>query len=136
MFGSSGLSWDGSRNVVTRFTKCGKDLNRHVKQIVFPKSFGDMLSRACFMNPHCGNWAAATLDKRALIGPYNYNDLSKVQPLELNHYVTKTYEEAKQKCARGRADCAQKRDLDAFFKEHDINEVENTAAKEFYESRA
>ena len=85
------------------------------------------------MNPHCGNWAAATLDKRALIGPYNYDGLDKAQPLELNHYVTKTYEEAKQKCARGRADCAQKRDLDAFFREHDLNEVENTAAKEFYE---
>ena len=46
--------------------------------------------------------------------------------------MTKTYEEAKQKCARGRADCAQKRDLDAFFREHDVNEIENTTAKELY----
>lgn len=103
-----------------------------MKQIVFPKSFRDNIDRAYFVSPHCGNWAAATLDKRTLIGPYNYNDLDKVQPLELNHYATKTYEEAKQKCDRGRADCAQKRDLDAFFREHDLNEVENMVARDFF----
>ena len=134
MFGSSGLSWDGSRDVVTRFTKCEAVLNRHVKQIVFPKSFGDMLSKACFINPHCGNWAAANLERNAVIGPFNMQNLNLVHALELNHYVTKTYDECKQKVARGRADDDKLRDLDAFFREHDVNEIENTAAKEFYEN--
>lgn len=92
-----------------------------------------MLQTACFVNPHFGNWAAVNLEHNAVIGPFNLENLDKVHCLELNHYVTKTYEEAKQKCDRGRADCAQKRDLDAFFREHDLNEVENTTAKEFYE---
>lgn len=34
LFGSSGLKYDGSNDVVTRFTKCGKNLNMHVKQVV------------------------------------------------------------------------------------------------------
>lgn len=132
LFGSSGLKFDGLRDVVTRFTKCGKSLNRHVKQIVFPKSFGEHITQAKFVNPHYGNWAAVNFDKNAVVGPFIYDNLDVIRPIELNHYVVKTYEEAKEKCARGRADCAQKRDLDAFFKEHDINEIENTTAKEFY----
>lgn len=85
------------------------------------------------MNPHFGNWAAVNLEHNAVIGPFNLDNLDKVHCLELNHYVVKTYEECKQKVARGRADAAQTRDLDAFFREHDINEIENTTAKDFYE---
>ena len=84
------------------------------------------------MNPHFGNWAAANLERNAVIGPFNMQNLNLVHALELNHYVTKTYDECKQKVARGRADAAQARDLDAFFREHDINEIENTTAKDFY----
>lgn len=34
LFGSSGMKYDGSHDVVTRFTKCEAVLNRHVKQLV------------------------------------------------------------------------------------------------------
>lgn len=46
--------------------------------------------------------------------------------------MTKTWEETLEKVARGRADCGMKRNAEEFFKEHDINEIDNTIAKEFY----
>ena len=55
-----------------------------------------------------------------------------MQPLELNHYVVKTWDECLAKCARGRADVACKRNAEEFFREHDKNDIENTIAKDFY----
>lgn len=136
LFGSSGLKFDGRRDVVTRFTKCGRDLNRHIKQFVNLKMIRDngILDRAFFVNPHFGNWSGVNLEGNSVIGPYNYQNLSLAHDIELNHYVTKTYDECKEKVARGRADALVMRNLDEFFKEHDMNEVEDTAAKDFYEN--
>lgn len=134
LFGSSGLSWDGSRNVVTRFTKCEAVLNRHVKQLVNLKMMREsgILSKASFINPHCGNWAAANFQKNGVIGPFNTQQLDQVQPLELNHYAIKTWDECLAKCARGRADFSVKRNAEEFFKEHDKNDIENDVAKNFF----
>ena len=135
LFGSSGLSWNGSHEVVTRFTKCESVLNRHVKQLVNLKMMRDngILSRVCFINPHCGNWAAVNFQKNAVIGPFNTQCLDQVQPLELNHYAIKTWDECLAKCARGRADFSVKRNAEEFFKEHDKNDIENDVAKKFFE---
>lgn len=134
LFGSSRLSWDGSHDVVTRFTKCESVLNRHIKQVVNLKMMREsgMLSKVCFINPHCGNWAAVNFQKNAVIGPFNTQGLDQVQPLELNHYAIKTWDECLAKCARGRADYSVKRNAEEFFKEHDKNDIDNTVAKDFY----
>ena len=134
LFGSSRLSWDGSHDVVTRFTKCEAVLNKHIKQVVNLKMMREngMLSKAHFVNPHYGNWAAVNLQKNAVIGPFNTQQLDQVQSLELNHYVVKTWDECLAKCARGRADAACKRNAEEFFREHDKNGIENTVAKDFY----
>lgn len=138
LFGSSRLSWDGSHDVVTRFTKCEAVLNKHIKQIVNFKLMREngMLSKANFINPHYGNWTAVNLQKNAVIGPFNTQCLDQVQPLELNHYVVKTWDECLAKCARGRADASCKRNAEEFFREHDKNDIENTVAKEFYEQKS
>ena len=138
LFGSSRLSWDGSRDVVTRFTKCEAVLNKHIKQIVNLKMMREngMLSKAYFINPHYGNWAAVNLQKNAVIGPFNTQQLDQVQPLELNHYAIKTWDECLAKCSRGRADISCKRNAEEFFREHDKNDIENTVAKEFYEQKS
>ena len=134
LFGSSRLSWDGSHDVVTRFTKCEAVLNKHIKQVVNLKMMREngMLSKAYFINPHYGNWAAVNLQKNAVIGPFNTQCLDQVQPLELNHYVVKTWDECLAKCSRGRADISCKRNAEEFFREHDKNDIENTVAKDFY----
>ena len=134
LFGSSRLSWDGSHNVVTRFTKCESVLNRHIKQVVNLKMMREkgLMSKVCFINQHCGNWAAANLQKNAVIGPFNTQHLDQVQPLELNHYVVKTWDECLVKCSRGRADASCKRNAEEFFREHDKNDIDNTVAKDFY----
>lgn len=134
LFGSSRLSWDGSHDVVTRFTKCEAVLNKHIKQVVNLKMMREngMLSKAHFVNPHYGNWAAVNLQKNAVIGPFNIQQLDQVQPLELNHYAVKTWDECLAKCSRGRADASCKRNAEEFFREHDKNDIENTVAKDFY----
>ena len=138
LFGSSRLSWDGSRDVVTRFTKCEAVLNKHIKQVVNLKMMREngMLSKSYFINPHYGNWEAANLQKNAVIGPFNTQCLDQVQPLELNHYVVKTWDECLAKCLRGRADVSCKRNAEEFFREHDKNDIDNTVAKEFYEQKS
>ena len=138
LFGSSRLSWDGSHDVVTRFTKCEAVLNKHIKQVVNLKMMREngMLSKAHFVNPHYGNWAAVNLQKNAVIGPFNTQQLDQVQPLELNHYAVKTWDECLAKCSRGRADASCKRNAEEFFREHDKNDIENTVAKEFYEQKS
>lgn len=137
LFGSSGLKYDGRSDVVTRFTKCSKNLNMHVKQLVNLKMMREngIMSKVCFTTPHCGNWAAANLQKNAVIGPFNTQHLDQVQPLELNHYAVKTWDECLAKCSRGRADASCKRNAEEFFREHDKNEVDNTVAKDFYLSK-
>lgn len=134
LFGSSGLSWDGSYDVVTRFTKSEAVLNKHIKQVVNLKMMREnrVLSKVQFTTPHCGNWAAANLQKNAVIGPFNIQQLDQVQPLELNHYVVKTWDECLAKCSRGRADASCKRNAEEFFREHDKNDIDNTTAKDFY----
>ena len=134
LFGSSRLSWDSSHDVVTRFTKCEAVLNKHIKQVVNLKMMREngMLSKAHFTNPHYGNWATVNLQKNAVIGPFNTQCLDQVQPLELNHYVVKTWDECLAKCSRGRADASCKRNAEEFFREHDKNDIENTTAKDFY----
>lgn len=131
MFGSSGLHYDGTEHsVLKRFTKCCKSLNRHVKQIVnlnmIPKS-------ALMLNPHFGNFMSFNQEGHRVIGPYNRENLDKVHDIELNHYCVKTPEECRMKVSRGRADMPAHRDNedDKFFKEFDLNEVENTAARDF-----
>ena len=134
LFGSSRLSWDSSHDVVTRFTKCEAVLNKHIKQVVNLKMMREngMLSKAYFVNPHYGNWAAVNLQKNAVIGPFNTQCLDQVQPLELNHYAVKTWDECLAKCARGRADASFKRNAEEFFREYDKNDIDNTTAKDFY----
>ena len=77
LFGSSGLKYDGRSDVVTRFTRCGSWLNRHVKQIVNLKMLREhgLMSKVCFTNPHCGNWAAANQERNAVRGPFNIHNL-------------------------------------------------------------
>ena len=134
LFGDSGLAFNGKRDVVTRFTKCEKTLNRHVKQIINLKFMRDhgFMDKIMMVNPHCGNWAACSLLRKSVIGPFNYDQLDKDNALELNHYAVKTWDECLEKCNRGRADYSVKRDAQQFFNEHNKNDIENSVAKDFY----
>jgi outer membrane receptor for ferric coprogen and ferric-rhodotorulic acid len=51
LFGDSGLKCvsDGNYSLVTRFTRCEKKLNPHVKQIL---NFNNVFNRYEFANPH------------------------------------------------------------------------------------
>ena len=55
-------------------------------------------------------------------------------PFELYHYAVKTREELHEKVMRGRADTVHDRrnEEEQYFKDHNVNEVELTAAKDFY----
>ena len=135
LFGSSGLKYDGKENsVLKRFTKCQATLNRHVKQLVNLKFMRDngMYGKALMTNPHHGNFASVNQECRLVRGPFNQDNLQAEHPLEINHFAVKTWDECLEKCARGRADYSVKRNAEEFFKEHDLNEVENTVARDFF----
>lgn len=137
LMGSNGLHRHScpTESVLKRFTRGDKSLNRHVKQFV---NLSWMKSHRfpfpTFINPHCTNCGSFDLEGRLFFGPFQLNDLDKQQELELYHYAVKTPEELHQKVMRGRADTTVTRvdEEEEYFKEHDKNDIELLAAKNFW----
>ena len=87
---------DKDFSVLTRFTKCEKVLNRHVKQLVnlsWFRSRGAALPQ--FMLTHHTNAASRGLLGEMVIGPWNYWKLEEPREIELAHYVTKSMAECR-----------------------------------------
>lgn len=127
LFGSNGHETYTPNPVVERFTKRQKGVHPLTKWIVRINHL-DMMT-----TPHCG---------KLLYGKaYDTNGVEVVESLHpegtedvaaIYHYFTKSKQEFYQKCERGRADLPEKRDFHTQFEIHDRNEVEDTAALDFY----
>lgn len=137
LMGDSGMHYDGTENsVLKRFTHGSKTLNKHVKQLVNFKLFRELsLQMPLFINPHCTDHMSCTPTGQNFSGPFNERGLDEVMPFELYHYAVKTREELHEKVMRGRADSVHDRrnEEEQYFKDHNINEVTLTAAKDFFE---
>lgn len=138
LYGSSGLEGvvDGDFSVMGRFRRCGRSLNRHVKQILnlaLLRERGMGTDQLVFRNPHCldlrrgGHLAARTPDGREQRGYFDDTDLDRPRELELAHYATKSREECR--IRRSFKDVStgvpRKEGWEAFFAEHDVNEVDD-----------
>lgn len=117
LFGSSGKHFDGDYNVLSRFTRCQKGFNIHVKSILNLqklKSFKDD-KRIFFRNPHFATLSSIaslhqySVNKREIFGAYdkNANFALTNDDAWLAHFFCKTPEEWKLKQERGRADVAE-----------------------------
>lgn len=137
LFGNNNAHFNGSYSLVNRFTACQKQLNKHVKLILNLKKIYS-LSDISFDTPHALAEAKTkdiiiNTDKTSFIhGPFN-EVVSNDPQVYLNHYYCKTEEEyfdIKQARAKEYQNYGG---IDA-FNEHNVNEITDTTAKNFYNS--
>ncbi len=132
-FGSSGHTEYSNESITSRFTRCGKEGNEHIKSLF--KRDAVYMFRTCHdIIPNYGHVKAT--NGHIINGPLNSNiDLSVIQ---LNHYKCKTLSEFQEIRKRRRADLPTRRtpdeDVEEDFKKYDMNDDEDLTAKLFYES--
>jgi hypothetical protein len=135
-FGSSGHKTYSNEPITSRFTKCEKKGNFHIKTIC------DIKASEGFMNPHCvllNKGYTKSTNGDIVIGPFNHNPCFDV--VQINHYKCKTLDEYKIIRIRGRADFTKAKQIpydlkqiEEDYKQYDLNEIEDLTAKEFYEN--
>ena len=134
MFGSSGHTKYSSEPITSRFTKCDKNGNIHIKTLCDIKMING------FNEPHSVNLKQGytkSTNGDIITGPFNHNQCYDV--IQINHYKSKTLEEYKTIRLRGRADIIKKNQLEynlnnviEEFKNFDFNDIEDLTAKTFY----
>lgn len=131
-FGSSDITTNTGEPNTSRFTKCEKNGNRHIKTLYNAKY------HASYPNPHeCivnnASYPIKTTNGTVIKGPFNEPiDFSVIQ---INHYKTKTWEEFQYIKQRGRADRCDNPELDDLlgtFNEFNLNEIEDLTAHDYY----
>lgn len=122
LFGDNGhtLPNDG---VVNRFTKTSISGNMHIKMLIKPTS------DVHFESPHSTNKQWVSVNGAKGEGPFNHSWNYDI--IQLNHYFCKTKAEFQEKIDKGRPDIDSKRTMKE-FDPHNLNEVEDTRASEFY----
>ena len=114
--------------VLSRFTKCERVLNRHVKQVVniaWFRARGAKLPR--FMLAHNTDSASKGLMGEMVIGPWNYWKLDETREIELAHYATKSKEEFMTRRSYRRVDTGRPREnLEDMWLEHDKNDIDES----------
>lgn len=137
IFGSNGIEKaDKDFSVVSRFTKSQCRFNKHIKTALnFKKMCENFIVDCNFCNPHfVGISMRAYFTMRAdlmkyVMGPWSEIDeytASNWDKPYIAHYITKSKQEFFERRSKKRADIGEVRtDLEEFWKEHDLNEVEN-----------
>lgn len=99
MFGDNNITYNPNNNsVIQRFTKRQQGVNQHIKTIVNLKHN----SNVKFRNGHNINKTIIDPNYNRISGPFN--KIGNDDIVQLNHYWTKTFEEFKLKCEKGRVD--------------------------------
>ncbi len=135
IFGSSGRTRREEGLVIERFTRRADytdSKNKHVKQVVRPHT------ALAMCNPHFCRylWGYHAIDIWGRPIQESFTDELPGIPLpRLNHYFTKSFEEFKEKRARGCADEHEDRSLDEFY-DHDCNDVVDTGLLKYAEKIA
>lgn len=127
LFGSNGKEIYEPFPVLQRFTKRQAGVNEHVKWIVCMNDLSHMVSPHHGVL-HYGN--ARDCHENIVRGPYNPNGSDAIACI--HHYFTKSRQEFMYKCSRGRADIPEFRTVDGDFQRHDLNDIEDTSAWEFF----
>jgi hypothetical protein len=124
MFGDNELTEvTDDYSYLRRFTKRQIGVNEHIKCIL---NLSNNSSRMDVHNPY--DVPATDTNGKKVVGPYNPQGDDSIA--QLNHYYSRTIEEFKAKCDRGRADAYIKNDY-SFHKVHNHNDIEDTLARDF-----
>jgi len=128
-FGSSGKQEKTNEPITLRFTMCEEKGNHHIKTLFKKNNFQR------FYTCHdviLSNGYIKSTKNNIIRGPFNNNiDFDIIQ---LNHYKCKTLPEFRYIRTRQRADMPGdlNENVDESFKQHDINEIEDLTAYNFY----
>jgi hypothetical protein len=126
LYGSNGHLEQTHQPVTQRFTRRGAHINEHVKCIVY-------IPHVASMDIHCPTlktgYVQYDCDGRVFSGPFN--KAGNLDTAVINHYFTKSLAEFRQKVLRGKGDSLIVRSLSEFAS-HDLNDVEDTSAKDFF----
>ena len=115
LYGSSGHREETKGLVIERFTQHQEGVNKFTKSILNP--------RAClYANVHAGLVLGKSVDEYKRVYEEDKTPIT-TDILRVNHYVIKSWEEYSRKKNRGRADLTCAALTDAFFTDHDRNEV-------------
>jgi len=130
-FGSSGKTEKTDEPVTTRFTRCGRYGDPHIKTL-FKKDYFVKYNECHSITISRGH--IKSTNGCTIVGPHNKNiDISIIQ---LNHYKSKTLQEFRCIRAHGHADIVKSKqveeDIDSNFKVFNINDVEDLTAYNFY----
>ena len=128
MFGSNGELEYRDQPVTQRFTRRQKNLDPCIKSIVRLEHCSHII------NPHFGFMIGRipTRDTHGNVIKGSFNPKGTDNIACIHHYFTKSKGEFKEKVDRGRADIVEKRNFEQEFALHDLNEVEDLSAWEFY----
>lgn len=125
IYGSSGRQVKTPGTMMERF-KChslpSHILNRHVKSVVNPCRVFNMVGshEASIISGHTADSHGNSIIK-------NFRDREPQQDvIRINHYAVRSFEEFKEKQARGRASGPQKPRSSEYFTRFDLNDVEET----------
>lgn len=128
---------DNNYSLIDRFTKCEKNLDRHIKTILNLNKSKNMFY---FVNPHFVdmsmryNVIVDVSKQRYINGPWNYNAID--DSAQINHYTCKTISEFKNKLTRGKADTEKTHPMynyvESDFYKHNKNDIEDFAAYNFW----
>ena len=124
MFGDNGLTKvKNDYSYLRRFTKRQIGVNEHIKCIL------NLTNNSSAMDVHNPYSVQATdTNGNKTSGPYNPEGNDSIA--QINHYYSRTFEEFKEKCDRGRADATIKNGYE-WWKVHNHNDIEDTLAKDF-----
>lgn len=130
LFGSNHEGMYKPLPVLQRFTKRQIGVNEHIKWIVRTNDIDYMVS------PHHGllrYGVAKDCHDIVVQGPYNPQGSDSIACI--HHYFTKSREEFQYKCLRGRADIPEVRTFSKDFDRHDLNEIEDSSAWDFFQRK-
>jgi hypothetical protein len=128
-FGSSGRTEKTDEPNTIRFTMCQKNGDKHIKTIFKKDNFLSYID--CHSVKFSSGYTKAT-NNTIINGPFNSNISFDV--IQLNHYKCKTLPEFRYIRTRQRADLVGNvnENVDASFRDFDINETEDLTACNFY----
>ncbi|CAH2574716.1 Glycosyltransferase family 92 protein Os08g0121900 [Planktothrix rubescens] len=127
-FGSSGHKVKPEGLQIENFTCRGEDtwgINLHIKSIVRPDKTIKPQDPHSFL--YVDNLLAVTENKEPLTGPFSISH--SVNKLRINHYITRSFQESKEKMLRGRSDTNDPRPW--LFDGANRNEVEDLTIQRF-----
>lgn len=133
LFGDNGQQKAARQPVVERFTMREKGVNPHVKSFVDPKK--------CIKIHTSHKWihTVPAVDENFMVIPETESRPTPATAdiIQLNHYATKSREECYQRRVKKlRPDINATRNFDAFYAEHNKNEIEDLRALELWRKYA